>query len=35
VVLKKMGGFAGQDLPSGPNVGWSKWGVLDLPLKVY
>lgn len=28
-----MGGFAGQDLPSGPNGGWPKWGVLDLYVR--
>ena len=30
MVLKKMGGFAGQDLPSGRNGGWPEWGVPDL-----
>jgi hypothetical protein len=30
MVLKKMGGFAGWILPSGPKVGWSKRGGPDL-----
>ena len=30
MVLKKMGGAAGQDLPSGRNGGWPEWGVPDL-----